>query len=375
MGFMLEEHLGYVADAIRLELYKAAITQSVTSGDSVADLGCGSGVLGLLCLQAGADHVYAVDDSAMIDIARESMMRAGQGAHATFIRGKSSQIELPEWVDVVICDHVGYFGFDYGVVEFFEDARKRFLKPGGTLIPSRIRLNVAAVGSQKCSELANGWQADTIPSEFHWLRSYSINAKHAVNLARDDVLGPPAVLGDIDLYADNPEFFSWNAELRIERDAVMHGLAGWFECELAENVWMTNSPLAEKPIQRPQAFLPIGEAVPVKAGDIVKATIMARPTDHLIAWTVEFSTTGQRFAHSTWQGMLFAPEDLIRTNPAHIPQLGRKGRARITVLDYCDGKRTAREIEQAVLRDHPGLFPSSGEIARFVAHVLGRDTE
>lgn len=39
------------------------------------------------------------------------------------------------------------------------------------------------------------------------------------------------------------------------------------------------------------------------------------------------------------------------------------------------GRRTARGIEQAVLRDHPDLFPSSGEIARFVAHVLGRDTE
>ena len=372
---MLDEHLGYVADGIRLQQFKIAIAKNVKVGNRVADLGCGSGVLGLLCLQAGADHVYAVDDSAMIDIARESMMRAGQGERATFIRGKSSQIELPEQVDVVICDHVGYFGFDYGVVEFFEDARRRFLKPGGTLIPSRIRLNVAAVGAQKCSDLTNGWQADKIPSEFHWLRSYSINAKHAVNLVRDDVLGPPVVLGDIDLYADNPEFFSWNAELRIERDAVMHGLAGWFECELSEDVWMTNSPLAEKSIQRPQAFLPIGETVQVKAGDTVKTTIMARPADHLIAWTVEFPATGQRFAHSTWQGMLYAPEDLIRTNPAHIPQLGRKGRARITVLGYCDGKRTAQEIEQAVLRDHPDLFPSPGEISRFVAHVLGRDTE
>lgn len=372
---MLEEHLGYVADATRLELYKAAITQSVSSGDSVADLGCGSGVLGLLSLEAGASHVVAIDDSAMIDVARESMLRAGQGDHASFIRGKSSQIELPERVDVVICDHVGYFGFDYGVVEFLEDARRRFLKPGGTLIPSRIRLNVAAVGSQKCSELANGWQADKIPAEFHWLRSYSINAKHAVNLVCDDVLGPPVLLGEIDLYADNPAFFSWNAELHVERDTVMHGLAGWFECELSEAVWMTNSPLAEKPIQRPQAFLPIGEGVPVKIGDSVKATIMARPADHLIAWTVEFPATGLRFAHSTWQGMLFAPEDLIRTNPAHTPQLSRAGQARLTVLNYCDGKRTAQEIERAVLRDHPDMFPSPGEISRFVAGVLGRDTE
>ena len=82
----------------------------------------------------------------------------------------------------------------------------------------------------------------------------------------------------------------------------MNGVAGWFDCELATNVWMTNSPLAAKPIQRPQAFLPIGEAVQVKGGDVVKATIMARPADNLIAWVVEFPETGQRFSHSTWQG-------------------------------------------------------------------------
>jgi hypothetical protein len=303
------------------------------------------------------------------------MALASSSERATFIRGRSQQVDLPERVDVVVCDHVGYFGFDYGVVEIVEDARRRFLRPGGTLIPARIRLNLAAVGSHKCSEIANSWQAETIPSEFHWLRNYSINTKHAVNLERNDVLSPPIVLGDIDLYADNPEFCSWSAELRIERDGVMNGVAGWFECELAKNVWMTNSPLAEKPIQRPQAFLSIGEGVQVKAGDVVKATIMARPADKLIAWVVEFPATGQRFSHSTWRGMVLSSAKLLRANPNHVPQLSREGQARMMVLGYCDGKRTARDVGRAVLRDHPDLFPSSTAISNFVLRVLGRDTE
>ena len=69
-------------------------------------------------------------------------------------------------------------------------------------------------------------------------------------------------LTHFDLRADNPDFFSWTAELRIERDGAMHGLIGWFECELADGVWMTNSPLADRRIERSQAFLPIAEAVP-----------------------------------------------------------------------------------------------------------------
>lgn len=65
----------------------------------------------------------------------------------------------------------------------------------------------------------------------------------------------------------------------------------------------------------------------------------------------------------------------MRSRPERVPRLSREGEARITVLGYCDGQRTAREIEQAVLRDHPNLLPSPEEISRFMTQVLGRDTE
>lgn len=372
---MLDEHLGYVADRTRLEQFRAAIAKVLCAGDQVADLGCGSGILGLLCLQAGAGRVFGIDSTAMLEVARESFTRAGLIEQGVFIRGHSHRVGLPSPVDLAVCDHVGYFGFDYGIVHTLQDARRRFLKPGGRLIPARILLQLGAVESETCRNKAEGWRAEGVPAEFHWLRQYAVNAKHAVELPRNALLGAPAELGAIDLSADNPDFFSWTAELCIERDGVMHGLAGWFECELAEGVWMTNSPLANRRINRSQAFLPIDEAVEVKAGERVKATVMARPAEHLIAWVVEFPASGRCFSHSTWRGMLMAPEDLIRAHPDRVPRLSREGLARNTVLGYCDGRRTAREIEQAVLRHHPDLFPSPQEISRFVAQVLGRDTE
>ncbi len=65
----------------------------------------------------------------------------------------------------------------------------------------------------------------------------------------------------------------------------------------------------------------------------------------------------------------------MRSRPERVPRLSWEGEARVAVLGYRDGHRTAREIEQAVLRAHPNLFPSPEEISRFVAQVLGRDTE
>lgn len=374
MTSRLDEHLGYVADRLRLARFEAAVAGVVRRGDYVADLGCGTGILGLLCLRAGAARVYAIDSSAMLEVARQTLTRAGLSDRAVFVRGLSTRLELPEKVDVLICDHVGYFGFDYGIVETLSDARRRFLKPGGKLIPARIALQLAAVESEKCRALADGWSAPGIPAEFHWLRERAVNTKHAVQLQPHELLGQPATLGIIDFSDDSQEFHRWTAQLRVERDGVLHGLAGWFDCELAEGVSMTNSPLSDAAIQRSQVFLPIQEALAVKAGDTLIATVMARPADHLLAWEVEVPARDTKFRHSTWHGDLLASEEIARRNPTHIPRPSVTAQARTCVLAYCNGRRTVQEIEQAVLREHPGLLPSAEEISRFVAQVLAGDT-
>lgn len=375
MSLVLDEHLGYLADSARLELFKSAVARVIRPGDCVADVGCGSAVLGMLCLQAGAAHVDAIDSTAAIEIARQSLTKAGLASRVNFIHGSSYQVDLPERVDVIICDHVGYFGFDYGLIGILDDARRRFLKPGGRLLPGRLKLHLGAVESEKCRLLADGWQAPGIPSEFHWLRQHGVNTKHAVKLERDEILSDTAELGTIDLRSDNPEFFSWTVQLTPLRDGVMHGLAGWFDCELAGGVWMTNCPRSEHAIDRQQAFLPISEALVVKEGDVIDVTVMARPADHLIAWELHHLASGKRFSHSTWKGDLLMQKQLHINRPDHVPRLSPAALAKSVVLGYCDGKHTVNQIQETILREHPDLFPSPKEIARFVTGVLAGSTK
>ena len=364
----LSEHLAYLADTARLAQFDAALRAVVKPGDLVADLGCGSGILGMLALKAGAANVVSIDAGAMLAIARESFRRSGDLGRAHFVHGRSQRVEIPERADLAVCDHVGYLGLDYGIVDLLRDARQRLIKPAGQVMPRSLRLVLALVELDAEREAMVAWHE--VPAEFRWLRETWLNTRHALQAKPAELIGGPAALGTVTLGEDVGDMVSWSAELEVTRDGLLNGLCGWFEAELAPGVWMTNSPVAARPIDRPQAFLPI-EPVRVTAGARIRARLTLRPADELIAWDVEAG--GRLHSHST----LFAAAacgDLPRLREARFPEPTFAANARAIVLALCDGNRSAAEVEAAVLRDHPALFPTSAEVRAFVAEVLRRDT-
>lgn len=374
MSVLLSEHFGFLSDAVKQRRYGEAIAAVVREDDVVLDLGCGSGVLGLACLRAGARFVYCIDETPFIEVARRTLVDAGYGSRASFHRARTQHVALPERVDLAVCDHVGHFGFDYGILGMLFDAKQRFLKPGGTIIPAELRLSVAAVESADCRALVGDWRSDRVPSDYHWVGDLAAEAKHSVSLKGDDLLTDPVEFATILPGTESRPFFSWTVELMATRDGSLDGIAGWFDCRLAADVWMSNSPQSPERLKRAQAFLPMTTPVFVTAGAPIRVTVMVRPGDHLLGWVVELPASGQRFVHSTWNGLLLDRDDMVRANPARIATLNQRGRARQIVLGYCDGTRSVQAVEQLVLQEHPELFPSAAELSAFVARVLGVDT-
>jgi protein arginine N-methyltransferase 1 len=341
----------------------------------VLDLACGTGVLGLACLRAGARFVHVIDETPVIEVARGTVQRAGFAARAAFHRARAQQTDLGERVDLVVCDHVGYFGFDYGLLGLLRDARQRFLKPEGTIIPAELRLSVAGVESLSCRALTGNWRGQDIPPDYHWMAEVAAQTKFPIEVKPDELLTEPVDIGTILPGADDGAFYSWTAPLTATRRGILDGISGWFACRLAADVWMTNSPLDPERIQRPQAFLPLLNPVAVNAGDAIRVTVMARPGDRLLCWIVDLPASGRRFAHSTWNGLLLSERDMVLANPGRIVTLSARGRARRIVLEYCDGTRSARGVEELVLREHPDLFPSAETLSAFVTGVLATDSE
>lgn len=365
----LSEHRGYLVDMRRAALYEVAISKTLTVGDKVADLGCGFGVFGLMCLKAGASQVWGIDSTDAIDIARETAVRAGFGEKYHCLESSTFRAELPELVDLLICDHVGYFGVDYGIINLMADARKRFLKPGGRMIPERIDLFLAGIRSENCRSLLDSWEAREIPKDYAWLRSYVVNTKHVVDFVPTEVATAPVQVGSVTLGDDYPDTIGLKASLVADEDGVLDGIGGWFNCELGSGVRMTNSPLAREAMTRHQIFLGFEVPLAVKAGEVIEVSVRFDHVTGIVAWAVTDPSTGRRQRYSTWASIPLSTSNKLV--PALVPRTtNANGKALSVVLGYVDGQRNGPEIEAAVLRDHPDLLPSQTEIARFVKDVL-----
>ena len=366
----VDEHRQYLSDGPRLAAFREAIGRVVKRGDVVVDLGAGTGILGLLACRAGARRVYAIDDGGMIQLAREICRANGFADRVVFVKGFSERVTLPERADVVVADQIGRFGFEAGVLEYFADARERFLKPKGRTIPARIGLEVAPVEHAELAAQIEFWSGRPEGFDVRPARAVAANTGYPARFRAEHLLSAPAVLAVLDLATATAGPFLGEVDVTIARRAQLHGVGGWFTAEMAPGVTMSNSPLAPGSINRHNVFFPVDGAVAVAPGDRVRIGMRVIPTDAMVTWTIEVN--GRRFTHSTFKGMLLAPEDLARTQPESQPTLSPWGLARRTVLELCDGSRPLAEIEREVRARHRALFRSAGEAATFVAEVVTR---
>jgi protein arginine N-methyltransferase 1 len=377
---IVDEHRQYLSDTERLSDFRQAINSVVKPGHLVLDLGAGTGILGLLACRAGASRVYSIEEGGMIELARSVCHANGFQDRVTFIKGFSVQLDLPEKVDVIVGDQIGRFGFDAGVLEYFSDARERFLKPDGVMIPSRIDLCVVPV---ECPEIWNQvefWNTNPAGFDFRPARSWAVNTGYPVKYIPEQLLGEPVVGTSIDLGTASSAPLNLEGSIMVTRAGTVHGIGGWFSAQLSANVTMTNSPLSSQRINRMNVFFPIDQPVTVAEGDQVQIKIHIMPADLVVTWNVEVRGKIQeghevfkgKFTHSTWKGMLLCKEDLEHTRPDFVPRLTPRGEARLSVLKLCNGERRLSEIEEELYRCYPKLFRSRNEAATFVAEVVTR---
>src|SRR5271155_4523900 len=157
--YSLDEFGDMNADSLRFTAYSEAIQKAVRPDDIVVDLGCGPGIFALLACRAGAKRVYAIDAGEVIHFARQLAVANGFADRIEFLHGDSRQIELAERANVIVSDVRGALPLFADALPSIEDARERFLTPGGAQIPLRDTIYAAIVETPEFyKRLAAPWK-------------------------------------------------------------------------------------------------------------------------------------------------------------------------------------------------------------------------
>jgi SAM-dependent methyltransferase len=239
-----------LADRRRMDFYHAAVTRHIQPGDTVIDLGTGTGILAAFAARRGAAKTYAIDHSAILKHARTLAAHNGI-ENVEFVPTHSTAFTVNEPVDVILHEQMGDCLFDEEMIANVSDLRDRILKPGGLILPSRFEFYCEPVKLKNDRHVPFLWELNVHGFDYSCLERNRPQDPDYYRLRAGDFgmaehfLGEPEPVLEIDLQtvreAEMPK------ELRFTRTVVnagrMDGYAVYFRARVDDDLCLSTDPL------------------------------------------------------------------------------------------------------------------------------------
>jgi protein arginine N-methyltransferase 1 len=287
----IEYHRTLLADRVRNAAFHAALERVIVKGETtVADIGAGTGFLGFLAASLGARRVDLYEAAGVAEVARR-MMRHNRLKNCRVFEMHSTEVLSPERVDVIVCETLGNYAFEENIVETLNDARKRFLKPGGTIVPAGVRQLACPVVSARFFDELAAWDSVGYGLDFGPAKAMTLNNIYVRGCAARDLLDGARAAAQWDaLSFDRPNKTAraGEASWAFGANTTVYGLAVWWTADLAQGISLSTGPLDAR-THWEQLYLPVLAPLAVAAGQTLVARIRstssyARGTN--VAWTL-----------------------------------------------------------------------------------------
>ena len=291
----IELHRKLLGDTVRNDALGKALARVIKPGATVADIGAGTGFLAFLARQLGAAQCHLYEYTGALELAKELARRNGITG-LTFVATHSTEVKKPPKADVVVSETLGNFALEEGMLETLVDAR-RFLKPGGTMIPCGLTQFVAPVIRSRLQEEIDifGRVRDLDVSA---AREAALNNMYVKTVTPADLPGE-AVTREWDRIAFAP---AGKAPASQRRGNVswtelggktVYGFALWWQVELVPGITLSTSPFAPA-THWEQVYLPLLDPVAMAAGQQLELSLSSNTRGGVrVVWEARLLAQGK----------------------------------------------------------------------------------
>lgn len=246
-------HVPMMNERERNQAYLDGIVAAVKPGDTVFEVGTGSGLLAMMAARAGAGRVVTCEAVPLVARTAQQIVAANGFAERVTVVPKPSYgvtvgEELAAPADVLVHEIFSSELLGEHVLPAIEDAKRRLLKPGGRIVPPRASILVALLGGEDLGrELHVGESFGFDLSAFNAI----VPGKRPIH--REDLprvlLSEPVAAFDFDFEASDtfpPE--SRQLVMPVARDGRCFGIIQWIRLDFGGGNTFENHPGYARPV-------------------------------------------------------------------------------------------------------------------------------